>query len=279
MIITDQKISETTPKTLSARDRDRVRVARVEDGLEGVDRAGADVAEDHAQRADEDRAPGHLASVAYPVRVLGLRATSEARSGRHIEEACHLQARDGLCSDRALSSPTTTAPPRSGRAGRWRWQCTRRRGGARSTAQDRGRSRGSTGAKDGPRTEAATHVDDHHPRSPVPGRRRSPDPLRRQRRLAGARRSCSPAPGRRACTRSRRCGRRWPSTPACSPSTCRGSARPSAGTTSCPRARWVTSWPSSSPRPSWARPTSSRPTSGPRPPCSRPRPIRSGSRA
>ena len=35
-------------------DRDRVRVGRVEHGLQGVDRAGADVAEHHAERADHD---------------------------------------------------------------------------------------------------------------------------------------------------------------------------------------------------------------------------------
>ena len=57
MIVTDQKISEMIPKTLSVRHRDRVRVARVEDRLDRVERTGADVAEDHAQGADDQRPP------------------------------------------------------------------------------------------------------------------------------------------------------------------------------------------------------------------------------
>ena len=54
-IITDQKISEMIPKTLSVADRDRVRVVGVEDRLHRVERARADVAEDDAERADEQR--------------------------------------------------------------------------------------------------------------------------------------------------------------------------------------------------------------------------------
>jgi hypothetical protein len=54
MIITDQKTVDTTPNTLPRADRYRVRVGRVEHGLDRVDRAGPDVAEDDAQRADHD---------------------------------------------------------------------------------------------------------------------------------------------------------------------------------------------------------------------------------
>ena len=45
---------DTTPYTLSVADRHRVRVAGIEHRLDRVDRAGADVAEDHPERADHD---------------------------------------------------------------------------------------------------------------------------------------------------------------------------------------------------------------------------------
>ena len=57
MIVTDQKISEMIPYTLSALTGTGCGSLGVEDGLNGVDRAGADVAEDDAQRADDDRRP------------------------------------------------------------------------------------------------------------------------------------------------------------------------------------------------------------------------------
>jgi hypothetical protein len=52
MIITDQKINDTTPYTWSVHDRHRVRVGGVEDRLDGVDRAGPDVAEHDTECAD-----------------------------------------------------------------------------------------------------------------------------------------------------------------------------------------------------------------------------------
>ena len=54
MIVTDQKISDTTPKIASCRRLDRMRVARVEDRLDRVERARPDVAEDDAERADRE---------------------------------------------------------------------------------------------------------------------------------------------------------------------------------------------------------------------------------
>ena len=45
MIITDQKISDDDAVHVVRADRHRVRIAGVEDRLDGVDRAGADVAE------------------------------------------------------------------------------------------------------------------------------------------------------------------------------------------------------------------------------------------
>ena len=55
MIVTDQKISEMIPKTLSVDAVTGMRVAGVEDRLDGVERAGADVAEDDAQGTDDER--------------------------------------------------------------------------------------------------------------------------------------------------------------------------------------------------------------------------------
>ena len=55
MIVTDQKISEMTPKMLSLGHLDRVRIARVEHRLDGVQRARPDVAEDHAESTDGER--------------------------------------------------------------------------------------------------------------------------------------------------------------------------------------------------------------------------------
>ena len=52
MIITDQKISDTTPYTLSVLTGTGCGSLGVEDRLERVDRAGPDVAEHHAERAD-----------------------------------------------------------------------------------------------------------------------------------------------------------------------------------------------------------------------------------
>lgn len=52
MTTTDQKMSETTPVQVLRGDRYGVRVLRVEHGLQGVDRAGADVTEDHAEGTD-----------------------------------------------------------------------------------------------------------------------------------------------------------------------------------------------------------------------------------
>jgi len=47
-------------------DRDRMRVSGIEHRLEGIDRAGADVAEHHAQCAHHDRRPHHLMCARAP---------------------------------------------------------------------------------------------------------------------------------------------------------------------------------------------------------------------
>ena len=60
MIITDQKINDTTPNTLSVVDRHGVGVAGVEEGLDGVDRASPDVAEHDTECADHKGQAGRL---------------------------------------------------------------------------------------------------------------------------------------------------------------------------------------------------------------------------
>ena len=63
MIVTDQKISEMIPKMLSSVHLDRVRIARVENRLDGVQRAGADVPEDNSESTERESPLGGSASV------------------------------------------------------------------------------------------------------------------------------------------------------------------------------------------------------------------------
>ena len=67
MIVTDQKISETIPKTLVLETANRVWVVRVERRLDRVERARAEVAEDDPERADHERRLRGVAPVHPPI--------------------------------------------------------------------------------------------------------------------------------------------------------------------------------------------------------------------
>ena len=70
--VSDQKISERTPRTFSRGRRDAVRA--VEALPQRVERAGADVAVDDAERAD--RECGEIPAPGSAVRVMGDRRTA-----------------------------------------------------------------------------------------------------------------------------------------------------------------------------------------------------------
>ena len=94
-IVTAQKISEMIPKTLSVVAVTGMRVARVEDRLDGVERAGADVAEDDAEGADDQRRLGRAAhpratGIGAPTRLAstpGQAAAPYTAKGRSTEKA------------------------------------------------------------------------------------------------------------------------------------------------------------------------------------------------
>ena len=127
--------------------------------------------------------------------------------------------------------------------------------------------------------EAVLHADDNDPTRPVPHRRRCPDPVRRQRWLAGAGGAAhEPVAGEHLRVRAdlgHACRARPPVRRRPAGLRCIRSARRSllaAGDGGVPGGAHRS-------RPAWARRTSSRRTSGPRPPCLRRRRTRSGSRA
>ena len=108
MIVTDQKISEMIPKMLSCGHLDRVRIARTEDRLDGVQRARADVPEDNSESTDRESPLGGSASVhAHSIRqpVRSARTSSSRASEAAIQGSAHGSAEASAASRSSSVSP------------------------------------------------------------------------------------------------------------------------------------------------------------------------------